>query len=201
MSEKLKRIEFKSSNYLSLEEAAKISGFLITRTSIYRESERSRLYDEVVGQGVSYPFARHEAAGRNIIDDIDEVTAHQEFSTHIRWLDEKIWKSYYEIMGMMTPRNDRLSMTSLNIGLLGVEPVFLEQHWHTDDLDDPGRDYTEFQYVVADPKTVANPPLAEEIKTHLSFVTEGSPVSDKEIPGIQTFGTIDQGQLRDLLPA
>lgn len=201
MTEKYRAIEFKWDQGLSYEEIARVAGFLSVRTSNYREAERARLYREVVEQGVSNGFARHEAAGRNLVDSPDEVTAHQEFSTRIRWLDEGIWKSYYEIMGRMVPKSDRLSMTTLVVGMVGIEPVFLEQHWHTDDLDDPGRDYTEFQYVVGNPKTLANPPLAEEIRGHLDFVTEGSPVSDKEIPRIQTFGTIDEAQLRGLLPA
>lgn len=199
MSEKLKRIEFKSTNFLSMEEAARVSGFLITRTSIYREAERSRLEREIHGPGGVFGGYRNRP--RTDEEFEESMKKSEEFSRRVGWVDESIWKSYYEIMGRITPKDDRLSMTSLNVGLLGVEPVFLEQHWHTDDLDDPGRDYTEFQYIMADPATVANPPMAEEIKDHLDFVTEGSPVSDKEIPGIKTFGTLNNEQLRGLLPA
>lgn len=200
MTEKYRAIEFRSDYRLSDEKAVSASRFLLKSTRGYREDERSRLYDEIVERGVSNGFARHEAAGRNLVESVDEVTAHQEFSTRVRWLDEGIWESYYEIMGRLTTKDDRLSMISMNLGFIGIKPVFLEQHWHTDDLDDPGRDYTEFQYIVGDPETIANPPLFEEIRGHLDFVTEGSRVSDSEIPRIQTFGTIDEAQLRELLP-
>ncbi len=201
MNEKLKRIEFKHISNLSFEEIARVSGFLITRTRIYRESERARLWEEVVEQGKTNGFARHEAAGRCLKKSVNDVTPDQEFHTRVRWLDEEIQGGYYEIMGKMTPKSDKLSTANMNIGMLGIQPVFLEQHWHTDDLDDPERDYTEFQYIVGDPKTMANPPLADEIKSHLEFAAFGAAVSDKEIPSIESFGTITEGMLRDILPS
>lgn len=201
MSEKLKRIEFKGGSRLSNEEIVNLSGFLITRTSVHREAERRRLHHEIVDQGESNGLVLMKRKPKTEEEFEAQLERQNKFSDRVHWLDHYLWKSYYELIGRVTPRDDRLSMTSLNVGFIGIKPVLLEQHWHTDDLDDPGRDYTEFQYMVADPETMKNPPLVDEVKSHLDFVTEGSPVSDSELPRITTFGTIGQEQLRDILPA
>lgn len=193
MSERLKRIEFKDSSQLSLEEIARVSGFLVTRTKQYRETQRAAIVGERDKKMGPVPDSNEEFQKRLAIGE--------KYDRRLSSVDESIWQSYYEIMGRMTPPSDRLSMITMGVGLLGIEPVFLEQHWHTDDLDDPGRDYTEFQYIVGDPETMGNPPLVEEIAGHFDFVTEGSAVSDGEIPRIETFGTVPQEVLREILPS